>query len=202
MKRITIAVSALFVTSLFAQTQSADRTIPAVTQPTYTPPTAHDRLVRYLKSTVDPMAFVRSGASAGFGQWRDRPKEWGEGSEAFGKRYLSSFAQHITISTLLYGSSSLFHEDNQYIRSTETGFGPRFRYALESGILARHADGTRHLSISKISSFLGAAFISRAWQPHSSRGMRAAAASFGVTMGVSTGFDVVREFLPDLLHRK
>ena len=192
----------MFVTSLFGQTQSADRTIPAVTQPVYTPPTAHQRIMNYLKGTVDPMSFVRSAASAGLGQWRDRPKEWGEGWEAYGKRYLSSYAEHITTATLLYGTSSLFHEDNRYIRSTETGFQPRLRYALESSILARHEDGSRHLSISKISSFLGAALISRSWQPHSSRGMRAAGTNFAVSMGVSAGFDVVREFLPDLLHRK
>jgi hypothetical protein len=164
--------------------------------------TAHQRLHRYLKDTVDPIAFLRSGASAGFGQWRDRPKEWGDGSEAFGKRFASSYAEHLTSATLMFGASSLLHEDNRYLPSGLTGLSPRLRYALESSVLARHNDGTRHVSISKLGAFLGAALISRRWQPHSSRGMGSAVSNFGVTMGVAAGFDVISEFLPDLLHRK
>lgn len=173
-----------------------------VTAPPYVPMTAHQRLKRYLKDTVDPIAFLRSGASAGFGQWRDRPKEWGEGGEGFGKRFASSYAEHITYTTLVYGLSSLLHEDNRYLPSDETTTGRRLRYALESSVLARHDDGTRHISISKLSAFVGAALISRTWQPRSSRGLGSAVSNVGVTMGVAAGFDVMREFLPDLLHRK
>ncbi len=194
-------IFAISIPGLFGQTQSADRTIPAIQQ-SYTPPTAHQRLTRYLKDTVDPVAFVRSAASAGFGQWRDRPKEWGEGWEAFGKRYLSSYAQHVTFTTLMYGSGSLFHEDNRYYPSEETQFSRRLRYALESSVMARHRDGTRHVSVSLIGSVIAAAAISRSWQPHSSRTVRGATANIGVTMGVAAGFDVLREFLPGLLHRK
>ncbi len=66
---------------------------------------------------------------------------------------------------LVFGSSSLLHEDNRHFRSGETGFSKRLRYALKSSVMARHDDGTENLSISGIGSF-------------------------------------VREFLPDLFHRK
>jgi len=201
MKGLTICLWLAAGTALFGQTQSADRVIPAE-PPTYVPMTQNKRLKRYLKDTVDPIAFLRSGASAGFGQWRDRPKEWGEGSAAFGKRYASSFAEHITISSIMFGASSLLHEDNRYLPSGKTGAAPRVRYALESSFLARHNDGTRHVSISKLGAFAAAALISRRWQPHSSRGFGSAASNFSVTFSVAAGFDVMREFLPDLLHRK
>jgi hypothetical protein len=102
----------------------------------------------------------------------------------------------------MYGFSSLLHEDNRYLPSGETATGRRLKYALESSVLARHDDGTRPISISKLGAFVGAALISRTWQPHSSRGFGGAASNVGTTMGVAAGFDVLREFLPDLLHRK
>ena len=51
-------------------------------------------------------------------------------------------------------------------------------FAYVGGIaffLARRHDGTRRFSYSHVGSIIGAALISRSWQPHSSRGMRAAA---------------------------
>ncbi len=201
MRGFTILVWGIFITGLAAQTQSADRAMIGPSPPAYTPMTSHQRLMRYLKDTVDPVAFARSAASAGFGQLRNTPHEWGEGGAGYGRRYASSFAQHVTTSTLMYGTSSFFHEDNRYLPSGQTTFGPRLRYSLESTILARHDDGTRHLSYSRLGSFLAAAFISRAWQPHSSRGYRSAFTNFEATVGVAAGFNVLREFLPDLLHR-
>jgi hypothetical protein len=161
----------------------------------YTPLTAPGRLGVWAKDCFGPLSFIRSGASAGLGQWRDTPKEWKQGAEAYGRRYASGFAQHVTGATLVYGASSIFHEDNRYVRSDETGFRDRSKYALESTFLARHTDGTRHVSISRIIGFTGAALISRLWQPPSTRGMHSAAVSLATEVGASAGFNMVREFL-------
>ena len=198
----TIWLPVIFVATLYGQVQSANRAMPASIPRAYVPLTAHQRLTLYLKNTVNPVSLFRTAASAGWGQWRDRPEEWGEGSHAFEHRVISSYAEHITFTTLMYGSSSLFHEDNRYLPSGETGFKPRLRYALESSFLARHDDGTRHVSISNIVAIVGAALISRTWQPHDTRGLRPAAINMGVMVSAAAGFDVLREFLPDLLHRK
>ena len=202
MRRRTIWLAVIFVAALHGQVQDANRAMPSTLPPAYVPLTAHQRLTLYLKDTVNPVSLFRTAASAGWGQWRNRPEEWGEGTHAFEKRVLSSYAEHVTFTTLMYGTSSLFHEDNRYIPSGDTGFKPRLAYALESSFLARHNDGTRHVSISNIVAIVGAALISRTWQPHDTRGMRPAAVNMGVMVGASAGFDVLREFLPDLLHRK
>ena len=201
----TILLAAISIAGLCAQTQDANRSVPNPATPAaapYVAMTARDRLNTYLKGMVSPVSFLRAGASAGWGQLRDKPKEWGEGGEAYGRRYASSYAQHLTSATLMYGASSLLHEDNRYFR---LGPGPttgaRVRYALESSFQARHDDGSRHFSYSKMIAFAGAAAISRAWQPHDSRTKLRAVDSFAVTLGVSAGFTVLREFLPDLLHR-
>lgn len=119
-----------------------------------------------------------------------------QGAEGFGKRYLSSFATHITETTLEFGLSSLLDEDNRYFVSDRTGTGSRFAYAIESTFLARHHDGTRRVSASRISSIVGAAFIARAWQPSSTRGPGEACLSVLALTGSAAGLNIVREFWP------
>ena len=179
----------------------SDRTAPAppaatAVQPKYTPLTEEGRAVQYLKDLASPIAFVASGASAGIGQWRDRPKQWGQGHVGYEYRYASSFAEHIVKSTLEYGASGIFQDDNRYLASGLPGKGGRIEYALESTILARRGDGTRKLSVSKIIAFAGAAAISRFWQPRGTRTVKSGVANFGVTVSVSAGLNVVREFWP------
>lgn len=169
-------------------------TIPR-TKGTFTPMTGSDRLKRYLKDTASPLALLRSAASAGIGQWENRPKEWKQGSRGYGLRYGSSFAEHIVNTTLASSVAAALGEDNRYLRSGESGFGARSEYALESTFLARRNDGTRRLSVSRIVGFAGAALISRLWQPRSTRGLRYAGFNFGTEIGAAAGFNFAREFL-------
>jgi hypothetical protein len=168
----------------------------------YLPLTEHERLRLFLKRLVSPEAIFRSAVGAGIDQGWDSPKEWGEGALGYTRRFASGYAEHVVRETFLYGSSTLLGEDNHYVRSTETRFGRRLKYALESSVLARHADGSRHLSVSKIGSYAGASFIWRLWQPPSTSSVGNAMENFGIAMSVAAGFDVAREFLPDLFHRR
>ena len=107
--------------------------------------------------------------------------------------------------TLRYGISAALHEDNRYFVSGQTGFFQRTKYAIKSTFLARHDNGNQYFSFSRIGSDAGAAFISRVWQPRSSTSAGDGATSFGITIAADVGFNVFREFWPDLkshLHRK
>lgn len=158
--------------------------------------TGADRLRWYLKATISPLSFVTSAASAGFGQWRDRPKEWREGAEGYGLRFASSYGEHVVCETLMFGASSALHEDNRYQRSGESDVRLRIRYAVGSTFLARRDNGSRRLSFSRMGAFAGAALISRLWQPRSTRGAPSATINFGTSIGVAAAFNVVREFWP------
>jgi hypothetical protein len=56
----------------------------------YAFPTKRERFNRYVSSTVGPSSLLRRGLSAGIGQWRDHPTEWGQGASGFGKRYATA----------------------------------------------------------------------------------------------------------------
>lgn len=195
-------VSVLLALELYLPAQTpngADRLDTAsttVTKPAYSPMTETQRLRDFLKNTTSPLSLVSSAASAGIGHWRDRPHEWKQGGDGYGLRYGSSYAEHLVRETMIFGVSSVFHEDNRYVRSGRSGFGSRVGYALGSTFLARSDDGTRRLSLSRIGAFAGAALVSRLWQPRSSASLRSAGVNFGTSIGVAVGFEVARELWP------
>lgn len=157
--------------------------------------TQSKRAKLYLKSLFNPQSFLISAASAGFGQWRDRPPEWRQGGAGFGRRYASSFAQHATRETLKYGMANLLHEDNRYVPSGRTGFASRVIYAVESTFQSRSDDGELQVSYSNIGSLAGASLFSRTWQPKSTGGAGDGAVNFGVSVAFAAGLNVAREFL-------
>jgi hypothetical protein len=171
----------------------------------FRPMDQQERTRLYYKTMINPLSLIKAGFSAGLDQWADKPKEWEQGGSGYGKRYANILGQYSIQRTATFGLSSLLHEDNRYFNSGKQGLWPRLGYALGSGVLARHDDGRRHISISQLGGVAGGAFLSRTWLPPSQDSAQDAAVSFGITMGSNIGFGVVKEFLPDLgraLRRK
>lgn len=164
----------------------------------FQPLTQHERTHIYLKTMVNPLGYLKAGFSAGIDQWEDKPEEWEQGASGYGKRFANILGQYSIQRTVTFGLGSLLHEDNRYFNSGKRGFWPRVGYSMVSGILARHDDGTRHVSISQLGGVAAGAFLSRTWQPPSQSSAGDGAVSFGITMSSNIGFGVVKEFLPDL----
>jgi hypothetical protein len=179
---------------------AASRSAATGLQPAYVPLSSSDRWRRYFWGLVNPADIVRSAAAAGINQWNDTPHEWEQGSTAYGRRFASSYGGHIVRLTIQSGVGALLDEDNRYVRCTESGFTPRLKYAVTSTFMARSHTGARKVSISAISSLVGAAFISRTWQPPSTSHASNAATALATTAGVNVGFHVAREFFPKILH--
>jgi hypothetical protein len=174
----------------------------ATNEPTYEPLTASERLRRYLIGALGPEAILRAAAGAGVSQLNDTPKEWRQGSEAYGARFGSDLAEHVIRKTLESGAAALLHEDNRYFRSTESGFGKRLKHAVVSTFLAHNDAGQEHFAYSRFGSAIGASFISRTWQPRSENKPGDALDNFGLTVGVDIGWNVFREFCPKRLGRR
>ena len=164
----------------------------------FRPLTQRERTHIYLKTMANPLGYIKAGFSAGIDQWKDKPQEWEQGASGYGKRFANIVGQYSIQRTVTFGLSSAFHEDNRYFNSGKTGLLPRTEYALVSGVLARHDDGSRHVSISQVGGVAAGAFLSRYWQPPSQRSAGDGAVSFGITMASNMGFSVLKEFLPDL----
>jgi hypothetical protein len=166
----------------------------------FRPMTQPERNRLYFRTMVNPLSFARCAFSAGIDQAKDKPAEWEQGASGYGKRFANIWGQYSTQRTVTYGLGSALHEDNRYFNSGRKGFWPRTGYALTSGILARHDDGTRHFSISQLGGVAAGAFLARTWLPPSQSSAGDGAVSFGITMASNISFGVVKEFLPDLVR--
>lgn len=164
------------------------------------PMTQHERNDLYFKSMINPLSFLRVAASGGIDQAKDKPDEWEQGASGYGKRVANIFAQYTIQRTVTYGLGSAFHEDNRYFNSGKHGFWPRTGYALSSGVLARHDDGSLHFSFSQVGGVAAGAFLARTWLPPSQESFSEGAISFGITMGTNIAFSAVKEFLPDMVR--
>ncbi len=198
---MTLAAAASGTVAFAADDTAASPTETTVAKPSpadFVPMTRSERLSRYLRGLVDDESIFRAAASAGFKQASGTPKEWPGGGEGYGERFGDAFAQHIIRRTLQSGAAAVLHEDNRYFPSGETGFFRRARYAVASTFLARHDNGGRYFSFSHIGSAAGSAFISRTWEPRSINSAGDGAANFGIAIGSDAGFNVFREFWPDI----
>ena len=164
----------------------------------FQPLTQRERTKIYLKTMINPIGYLKVGFSAGIDQWNDKPEEWEQGASGYGKRFANILGQYSIQRTVTFGLGSVLHEDNRYFNSGRKGLLVRTGYALASGVLARHDDGSRHFSVSQLAGVAAGAFVSRTWQPASQHSPGDGAVSFGITMTSNMGFGVVKEFLPDI----
>lgn len=206
LRSITFAFACL---PAIAQTQSSDQRLPLLdkivgmvgpAQPTHL--SEKDRFQQYLLSIAGPVPLIGEAAGAGLGQWEKSPPEWGQGWGAYWKRYTSNMAYNGVRQTISYGTSIVFHEDGRYFASHAQGFWRRTRHALVSTFTARHSDGRQMFSISSVSSVVGASAISSIWGPGSWKGAGNIASNASISFAGTAGLNVVREFLPDILHHR
>ncbi len=156
------------------------------------------KLQFHAKTTYDPSAVLGMAAYAGVLQEANAPTEWGQGAAAYGKRFASTLAWSGIHSTLAFGLDSMLHEDPRYFRSTGTGFWRRSGHAIRGTVLTRTDRGGETLSIWRIGSAYGAAFLSNQWYPDRLNTVRLGAIQGSVTLGSGLLGNLLSEFWPDI----
>lgn len=160
-----------------------------------------DKLSFHLSQSASPLAFAGDAAYAGLLQAADTPAEWGQGGSGYGQRLASTAACSGIHSVLAFGLDAVLHEDPRYFRSAGGGFWRRTGHAFRGTILTRTDQGTETLSIWRLGSAYGAAYLSNQWYPH-----RLNTVGLGFAQGsLQLGFDLARnlasEFWPDLKQK-
>ncbi len=164
--------------------------------------TESKRFHLYLLSAGGPIPILGEAIGAGVSQWENSPKEWGQGWGAYGERFGTNLAYNGIRQTITYGTSAIFHEDNRYFASHKHGFWARTGYAALATVVAEHPDGRRTFSVSAVSGIIGASALSSIYGPPSWKGLGNISENAGLSLITTAGFNIVREFLPDVLHRQ
>jgi hypothetical protein len=169
---------------------------------TFTPQTSSENLHAYLLSMAGPIPILSEAASAGIAQALNSPPEWGQGAAGFGKRFGNNLAYNGMRQSLAYASSILLNEDDRYIASREQGIWRRTRHALVGVFTGHKPDGRAVFATSNMVGIVGASAIQRAWLPARWQTALQTANSVAISLAGTAGSNLVREFLPDFIHRR
>ncbi len=168
----------------------------------YKPLSGGARFRHYISDTVGPYTLFREAAAAAVSQAMNSPHEWGGGMKGYAERFGSNMGALAVRNTVTFGVSAALHEDNRYFASGKSGKLRRALHATLSPFEARHDDGSVGFSYSNVTGTVAAAFVSRAWAPSSWQGGGNIAQNIAFTFAGQMGFNVFREFLPDILHHR
>jgi len=161
----------------------------------------NDKLTYHIKKTVGPLAILGDAAYAGILQEADTPTEWGQGGSGYGKRFGSTVACSGIHSAMAFGLDSTLHEDPRYFRSEGSGFWRRAAHAFRGTILTRTDRGTETLSLWRLGSAYGAAYLSNQWYPGRLNTVGLGFAEGSLQLGFDLASNLAAEFGPDLKRK-
>jgi hypothetical protein len=95
----------------------------------------------------------------------------------------------------------LFAEDPRYYRMAHGTFHKRLVHAVGHSFVAYRVDGTRIFNSSEWLGTTSAVALSNVYHPGNARGIGAGASRVGFAVLQDTGFDVLREFWPEVSRK-
>ena len=171
------------------------------------PPLSSGQKFRIATASVfDWAAYPFNGALAAVAQAKNDPSSWGQGWEAYGKRYGASFADN-SIGTYMTVAvfPSLLHEDPRYFQVGKGGFGHRAFYAMNRLFVTRKDSGSLGFNYSESVGNAAAAALSNIYHPAQDRTASRNASTFGFLILYDGLANELKEFWPDirrkLLHK-
>ena len=169
---------------------------------TFEPLTTGQKFMQANHDAFDPFNWVLAGIYAGVYQWQRDYPQWGQGSAAYWKRYGATFADGAISTYLSEGVlPALLHEDPRYFRLGEGSKWHRIVYAMTRVLVTKSDAGYLRFNNSEIEGNLIAAAISNAYYPSGNRSMGDTMDKFGINVVSDAGFNVLREFWPDMKHK-
>jgi hypothetical protein len=150
----------------------------------------------------NPYTFLFVGVEAGINQASNKPEQYGQGAEGYGKRYGAGFADGLTDTIFTTGMyPSLFHQDPRYYRLGNGGFWHRTGYAASRILVTRQDSGRKMFNFSEILGSLTSSAIGVTYYPASQRDLSHVASRACVEFGFDAGFNVLKEFYPDIRRK-
>jgi hypothetical protein len=161
-----------------------------------------DKFGLFVQDSLDPVTFLSSGFSAGTDQASNRDPAFGQGAAGYGRRFAASFADQASSRFFKdFAYPSIFSEDPRYYRLMHGSVGKRFLHAATHVFAARRVDGTRMPNYSGWLGTVSAVALSNAYHPGNRRGVGVAARRVGFSLLQDIGFDVLREFWPEISRK-
>ncbi len=178
------------------------------------PLTAGQKFKVVAKGSFDPIQIVWYGALSALSQAENSEPGFGQGWEAYGKRY-GAYAADGTIENFFVGAifPSMLHQDPRYFQNGHGSFFHRTEYAVSRIFITRSDSGRREFNASEIFGAAVSSVISTySYHPHppyrpgpefiaSDRTLKNTASVWGSQVGYDTLTLVIKEFWPDIRRK-
>ncbi len=180
----------------------------AVRPPRYKPGTLlcslemKDKFSLFVRDTYDPISFLGAAFDAGLDQASNRDPTFGRGGEGYAKRFGADFAGQTTWRFLTdFAYPTIFSEDPRYYRLTHGNGRQRLFHAVEHTFVAQRDSGKHMFNISQWAGTVSAVALSGVYHPGNQRGLSPVLRASGYSLLTGMGFDVLREFWPDIARK-
>jgi len=162
-----------------------------------------DKVLFGVHQLMSPYLLLTIATAAGYEQAANGSPNYGTNVGAYGQR-LGAAAIRDATQDILSDSimAAVLHEDPRYY-VMGSGRNPvvRAAYAVSRVFVTRSDGGAATPNYSLLSGYAGAAALENAYYPPDNHGFTETAKSFGSSLGGAAFSNVVREFLPDILHK-
>lgn len=165
----------------------------------YHPLDAGGKFRVFADNTFDRWTLVKAAAAAGIGQASNLP-HYGEGGEAFGKRFGAALGDVASYNFFTqFAFPLVLRQDSRYFRLGDNSTtGHRLAYALSRVIVTRNNSGRDGPNASLILGGLASVALSNTYYPKADQTLGFAMQRFGLQMGVVAGTNVLKEFWPGI----
>ena len=160
-----------------------------------------DKLGYHVKQSAGPLALVGDAAYAAILQEADTPAEWGQGASGYGKRVASTAAASGIHSALALALDSTLREDPRYFRAGSGGFLRRTGHAVRGVLFTRTDRGAETISIWRLGSDYGAAYLSNQWYPGRLNTVGLGFSEGSLQLAFDLASNLAAEFWPDLKRK-
>lgn len=164
--------------------------------------TLHDKFILSLHDMVDPVTFLGVAFNAGISQAENTDRSFGQGAAGYGHRFGAGMADQATsllFKDLLY--PTIFSQDPRYYRLGRGSFRQRFFHAAEHSVVAHRENGAQMFNFTEWLGTTSAIVLSNTYHPDNQRGVAPTLSRLGASVGGDMGYDVLREFWPEIAHK-
>jgi hypothetical protein len=156
----------------------------------------------FIKNNLEPVTFIGAGFNAGVAQAEDDDPTFGQGMAGYGKRYAAALADSASSDFFhTFFFPVLFRQDPRYYRRLEGSTGQRFGHAVSHVLIARSDSRHNMFNFSEWLGTVSAVALANTYHPGNRRGVGPAAQRIGISIGSDMGFDVLREFWPEIVRK-
>ena len=161
-----------------------------------------DKFVLFVQDSFDPVAFLSSVFGAGQDQASNRDPTFGQGAAGYGKRFAANFTGQASSKFFKdFAYPAIFSEDPRYYRLAHGTVRKRFLHAAGHVFVGHREDGTHMPNYSEWLGTVSAVTLSNAYHPGNQRGVGPAGRRVGYSVIQDMGFDVLREFWPEISRK-